>query len=584
MESNWYVWNGRQELGPFSVGQLKQMVKQGRLQTEHKLLRDGTEKWLPATAVRGLFEPAAAAPAPARARTEPAREKPVRSGGSGRLGLIFMTLLFLAALAGAGWFFLQTQQSQADLARAEEKLRQLAANKPPSSDDAKPPSTEAADQLKAEVQKLTDKGKKDTLALLELKKSLAELQTKSTQDALVKTSLGQFQKEMQQRLEQQLKDRLAELDKKALAQEETIAAVRKQFGLGEADAWPTELIDKYALAADADAEKSVDGLAKYLTAPFRTDKEKVRSIYRWITDRVSYDVPTFLSNDRTKQSAVDVLVDRKAVCLGYANMFEKLCRLSDLEVTVISGIAPDSPKTSSPHAWNAVKIDGKWQLIDVTWSAGSLRNKAFEKKLNEVFYLPSPELMVLAHLPNEPKWQLLEPSLPEPDIRMLFTLPQSKLMRTLRAGANGKMLLQQALKSESFRTHLAGVTDNQFATLDYLGMLSGEKLLEVLAQEKFAGLVIAAVPKGVETVKVHKAPLSKELQAGSTLEVEVSGVGQAAIIMNGKFFNLTAKGNQFSGNVVLEPGDVKVGVVPEGKSNPFLHVLTYVVPRNAPEK
>src|SRR4029077_3289564 len=63
---------------------------------------------------------------------------------------------------------------------------------------------------------------------------------------------------------------------------------------------------------------------------------------------------------------------------------------------------------SVSHAWNAVKIDGHWQLVDTTWGAGALLGKEFKKKYNEYYFLTPPEQLVLTHLPNDPQWQLSE--------------------------------------------------------------------------------------------------------------------------------------------------------------------------------
>ena len=113
------------------------------------------------------------------------------------------------------------------------------------------------------------------------------------------------------------------------------------------------------------------------------------------------------------------------------------------------------------------------------------------------------------------------------------------------------------------------VSNSQVFTLQKLGLLSGDTLLETLSKEKFAGLVTAGFPPGLEALQVRKAPLSKELLAGTTLHVELSGVGQAAIIMNGKFFPMTSKGTHFTGSVVLQPGEVKIGVLVRGEKQCF---------------
>ena len=58
------------------------------------------------------------------------------------------------------------------------------------------------------------------------------------------------------------------------------------------------------------------------------------------------------------------------------------------------------------HAWNAVKIDGKWQLIDTTWGSGYVSDGAYVKQFRETFFLPSPEQLAFSHFPQDAAWQL----------------------------------------------------------------------------------------------------------------------------------------------------------------------------------
>jgi hypothetical protein len=52
-------------------------------------------------------------------------------------------------------------------------------------------------------------------------------------------------------------------------------------------------IDAHALNAPANVEKSVETLAKYLTAPAKNNKEKARAIFRWITHNSPLKKPYF---------------------------------------------------------------------------------------------------------------------------------------------------------------------------------------------------------------------------------------------------------------------------------------------------
>jgi hypothetical protein len=49
------------------------------------------------------------------------------------------------------------------------------------------------------------------------------------------------------------------------------------------------------------------------------------------------------------------------VCESYAKAYQYLCRLNDLECLIVTGFNQEN------HAWNVVKIDGKWYGVDCTF-------------------------------------------------------------------------------------------------------------------------------------------------------------------------------------------------------------------------
>lgn len=55
------------------------------------------------------------------------------------------------------------------------------------------------------------------------------------------------------------------------------------------------------------------------------------------------------------------LVQKKALCEGYAKAFSYLCNLAGIENAIITGY------TKVPHMWNMVKLGGNWYHVDVTW-------------------------------------------------------------------------------------------------------------------------------------------------------------------------------------------------------------------------
>jgi Transglutaminase-like superfamily len=178
-----------------------------------------------------------------------------------------------------------------------------------------------------------------------------------------------------------------------------------------------EKVDQNAINAPSGVQNNVEKLTNYLIKPADTDVEKVRAFYVWIANNIAYDVKLFFSSviPTEEITANDVLKSRKSVCQGYSELFLSMCEIAEIPCFIVSGYSkgygwnPDREFVSSDHAWNAVKIDGKWKLIDATWGSGYLNEKnKFEKSFKEEFFLTPADVFIYDHLPSNPMWQLLD--------------------------------------------------------------------------------------------------------------------------------------------------------------------------------
>jgi transglutaminase/protease-like cytokinesis protein 3 len=164
--------------------------------------------------------------------------------------------------------------------------------------------------------------------------------------------------------------------------------------------------------------KAIQTLTLSLIESAKTDREKAKAIYDWITDNIAYDTVSFFSGNISYAGDISEITyqTKKSVCQGYSELFKRMCDFADLECAVISGFSKgygyspgDTIGNKSDHAWNAVKIDGQWQLIDSTWGAGHInyRNQ-FVRKYNKHYFLTPPEYFIYDHLPENADWQLLD--------------------------------------------------------------------------------------------------------------------------------------------------------------------------------
>lgn len=171
----------------------------------------------------------------------------------------------------------------------------------------------------------------------------------------------------------------------------------------------------YANNAPSRKTKSIESLSKYFKKGAKSQKELAELIYFWISNNIAYDVESYINNLDIDVSAENTFLTRKTVCSGYANLFLEFCYRVNLDCEVIDGFAKgygfNGEKVQKPnHAWNAVKINNKWELIDVTWGAGYVDNEegilSFRKLFCSRYLFDKPDDFILEHFPVDSKWQL----------------------------------------------------------------------------------------------------------------------------------------------------------------------------------
>jgi transglutaminase-like putative cysteine protease len=182
-------------------------------------------------------------------------------------------------------------------------------------------------------------------------------------------------------------------------------------------------IDRHALAAKPDDEASLDKLADYLAKACKTERDKARAIYRWITDRIAYDMAG-LANPKLEDNMPEaVLKKRKAICEGYARLFAELSTRLDLQVKKIDGrvkglgyVPGESLGKMGRHSWIAVRIENEWKLLDPTWGAGLIDPKMqFVKAFTDYYFFPPSDQLIFTHFPDEREFQFLKQPWTEAD-------------------------------------------------------------------------------------------------------------------------------------------------------------------------
>ncbi len=190
---------------------------------------------------------------------------------------------------------------------------------------------------------------------------------------------------------------------------------------------------------------SAEALATQIQKDFSSDKERVRAIYTWLATNIAYDMDEYLNGERLirfqyrtqqelqeKQNAIreysitNTLNDNKAVCEGFAQTFKKVCELMGIRSLFIEGYSKVSVNdigrnpSIGDHAWNAVKIDNEWKLIDVTWASGAANGRIWRQQFNDFYFFTDPDDFVKNHLPST---QGLSFSSKEPSKKEFFSAP-----------------------------------------------------------------------------------------------------------------------------------------------------------------
>jgi hypothetical protein len=104
-----------------------------------------------------------------------------------------------------------------------------------------------------------------------------------------------------------------------------------------------------------EAEKKADEIMANVTDDM-SDYDKLKYFHDYLILNCQSD-----TEDEYADTIYGTLIRGKALCEGYAKTFSYLCNRAGIENIIVTG------RTSVPHMWNMVKVDGEWYHIDVTW-------------------------------------------------------------------------------------------------------------------------------------------------------------------------------------------------------------------------
>ncbi|KAF9986907.1 hypothetical protein BGZ75_001270 [Mortierella antarctica] len=326
--------------------------------------------------------------------------------------------------------------------------------------------------------------------------------------------------------------------------------------------------DAHARACPKSEAATIPRLSHYLTSPCAGDQvSQLRTIFTWLADNIAYDVAGFMSGRYGDQSPEAVLRNRLAVCEGYSNLFMALAQPAGLNVEKVTGMARGiatqvgDGRLGSPHAWNAVTVEGEYLLIDSTWGAGvcDMGTRSFKKLFRPFFFLLRPNKLIYTHWPENPRQQYLDPPIDEHVFRDLPAVkPESWELGIKLAGKNrGQVITTQddyvELEIRLKKRPFDGCTGKIVARLNWKGQALPTACQWLREDEKYVWMVVKGWCPSSGAGELHVfgwPPGGDQTKNGPqciSIKVQNEGSGRAAKPLLQQY---VVKGFAFS---VLEP-------------------------------
>ncbi|KAI0008825.1 hypothetical protein F4779DRAFT_417642 [Xylariaceae sp. FL0662B] len=158
-------------------------------------------------------------------------------------------------------------------------------------------------------------------------------------------------------------------------------------------------------------------LANVLCGLFPSATDKARAIFTWCHHNIAYNVEEFFGKCIKGRNVEETIFHGKAVCQGYAEVYQAIAQRAGLQCIVIGGHGKGygytplrkgerpPPRNPTGHAWNAVCIDnGEWKLIDACWGAGSVGDQKYHKQFKPEMFCLSNDLFGLKHFPQDERY------------------------------------------------------------------------------------------------------------------------------------------------------------------------------------
>lgn len=192
---------------------------------------------------------------------------------------------------------------------------------------------------------------------------------------------------------------------KAAAEDETVNS-----GTYTSDAGNIGMTHPIISTAGCTEDAAATKIVTELITSNMSQEQKVRALHDYLIRHTTYDESALSRETYATEpihNAVGALVNRLAVCDGYAKAFKLLCNKAGIQCEVVLGEASDGAGNIIGHAWNVVMVDGLWYQIDVTFDDPLISNKTAAEyeagdNLSYDYYLITDAIIYVDHTPDSP--------------------------------------------------------------------------------------------------------------------------------------------------------------------------------------
>lgn len=134
------------------------------------------------------------------------------------------------------------------------------------------------------------------------------------------------------------------------------------------------------------SNEAINAKARELTKNAKTDREKAKNLYIWISENINYDdnKAENISKEpsKYKSGAIEAFETRSGICFDYSCLYVAMAREAGLKVRMVTGEGFNG-KVWGPHSWNEVYLPDKNEWITVDTTFGKAGNYFDSRKNND---------------------------------------------------------------------------------------------------------------------------------------------------------------------------------------------------------